>query len=438
MSRSGRAAEPGRRQAAGRTAGHTATAAASILDQAASSLTNILVLVIAARVSTAAGFAAFSMVYLTFTVLLGLNMSYVGQVVVLERGDAATLATSCRSAVTFTACAAGTVAVPLAVGGLLVGGRLGGACAALGLVLPFVLVQDGLRYAFSALRTPQRALAADVVRLLCVVPALLLQPRHASPARLVAVWGLSALPALLLGLALLRPLVAGTVLTWGQLRRYLRRGHLGMRFVVEFAVGNASSQLAVLGLGLFADPLAVGALRGATTLFGPLNVLFNSVNAFGPPVLGRLGGRRATIRAAGGLGAVLGVVGLGWAAALYALPGPVGQHLLGATWPPAVALLPATGSQYAVMGLGTCALVTLRVFSPRATLSVQVVFSLLAVVLMLGGYQLDGVLGAAWGLAAGSALKAVAAWLRVLRPAAAPAAVPAVSAAPRPGPDGVS
>jgi hypothetical protein len=71
------------------------------------------------------------------------------------------------------------------------------------------------------------------------------------------------------------------------------------------------------------------------------------------------------------------------------------------------------------MGLGSCALVTLRVLSPRATLSVQVVFSLLSVVLMLGGYLVSGsALGAAWGLAAGSALKALAAWTRVARPRA--------------------
>ncbi|WP_371790060.1 hypothetical protein OG285_02835 [Streptomyces sp. NBC_01471] len=397
----------------------SAVVAASVLDQAASSLTNILVLVMAARVSTTAGFAAFSMVYLTFTVLLGLNMSYVGQAVVLERGDRTALASACRSAAAFTGSASLAAGALLAAGGAAVGGRLGQTFLALGLVLPFVLLQDGLRYSFSALQQPHRALVADVLRLLCVVPALLLQPHHANPARLVAVWGLSAVPALLTGLLLLRPLVRGAPT---QVRRYLRRGHLGMRFVVEFAVGNASSQLAVLGLGLFASPLAVGALRGATTLFGPLNVLFNSVNAFGPPVLGRLGGRRATARAAAVLGCVLAGVGFGWAAVLYALPDRVGHQLLGATWQSASALLPATGSQYAVMALGTCALVTLRVLSPRATLSLQVVFSLVSVALMLGCYPFGGVMGAAWGLAAGSALKAVAAWTRVVRlgPAAEP------------------
>ncbi|MEV4946710.1 hypothetical protein [Streptomyces sp. NPDC053755] len=388
------------------------TVAASVLDQAASSLTNIAVLVIAARASTADGFAAFSMVYITFTVLMGLNMAFVGQSVVLEKGEDASVGSAARAAVSFTALAATTGGLQLAVGGALAGGGTGRAFLALGLVLPVVLVQDGLRYAFSALRQPHRALAADTLRLACAVPALVLQPQGASPARLVLVWGLSALPAVLLGLALLRPRVRGLP---GDPRRYLRKGHLGRRFVVEYAVGNASSQLAVLGLGLFAAPLAVGALRGASTLFGPLNVLFTSVNAFGPPLLGRAGSRRATVRAAAGLAGVLAVLAAGWATALYALPAHLGRRLLGDTWDAAAALLPATGSQYAVMAAGTCALVTLRVLSPRATLSVQVVFSLLAVALMLGGYVVGGAAGAAWGLAAGSALKAVAAWSRVAR-----------------------
>ncbi|MFD7990289.1 MATE family efflux transporter [Streptomyces mexicanus] len=410
---------------------------ASVLDQAASSLTNIAVLVIAARVSTVHGFATFSMVYLTFTVLLGVNMAYVGQAVVLTRGGVAATGAACRSAVSFTALAAtGVGALLAAVGAVtaaVTGGWAGpgGAFLALGLVLPSVLVQDGLRYAFSTLRRPGLALAADTLRLVCVVPALLLQPRHSAPGLLVAVWGVSAVPALLLGLRLLWPHVRGVR---ADLRPYVRRGHLGQRFVVEFAVGNASSQLAVLGLGLFAAPLAVGALRGATTLFGPLNVLFNSVNAFGPPLLGRLGGRRAVARAAAVLGLVLCAVGLAWGLVLHALPARAGHQLLGATWQSAAALLPASGAQYAVMGLGTCALVTLRVLSPRATLPVQVVFSLVSVVLMLGGYLLSGsALGAAWGLAAGSALKAVAAWTRVARlpahePSSAAAPVPAVGA----------
>ncbi|MCB5177904.1 hypothetical protein [Streptomyces antimicrobicus] len=385
-------------------------ALASVLDQAASSATNILVLVLAARLSTAAGFGAFSMIYVTFSVLLGLNMAYVGQSLVLERGER--LGTECRSAVAFTGAAAAAVGLVLAAAGSWWAGPAGWAFAALGLVLPLALVQDGLRYCFSALRTPHRALAADALRLVCVVAALAVQPTGASPARLVLVWGLSALPALALGLWLLRPYVRGAR---ASLRPYVRRGHLGRRFAVEFAVGNGSSQLAVLGLGLFATPLAVGALRGASTLFGPLNVLFNSANSFGPPFLGRLGGKRATVRATAGLGAALAGVAVVWAGVLYALPARYGRLLLGDTWQVAAALLPATGAQYAVMALGTCALLTLRVLAPKATLSLQVVFSGVSVALLLAGYAAFGAAGAAWGLAAGSALKATAAWCRVGR-----------------------
>ncbi|MFF4009661.1 hypothetical protein [Streptomyces sp. NPDC001717] len=393
-------------------------AIASVLDQAASSATNILVLVLAARLSSASGFADFSMVYVTFSVLLGLNMAYVGQSLVLEKGDR--VGDLARSAAGFTGAASAAVGAVLALVGLVLPGATGRAFLALGLVLPLVLLQDGLRYCFSALRTPERALAADALRLVCVVAALAVQPEGASAGRLVLVWGVSALPALALGLFLLRPFVRGRR---ADLRPYLRRGHLGQRFVVEFAVGNGSSQLAVLGLGVFATPLAVGALRGATTLFGPLNVLFNSANAFAPPFLGRLRGKRATVRATALLGLALAGIGAGWGAVLYALPDRVGSSLLGDTWAAASALLPATGAQYAVMGLGTCALLTLRVLAPKATLSLQVVYSLLAVALLLGGYALWGVAGAAWGLAAGSAAKATAGWLRVgrLRPEPAPA-----------------
>ncbi|MEU8460018.1 hypothetical protein [Streptomyces sp. NPDC029003] len=403
-------------------------AVSSVLDQAASSATNILVLVLAARLSSASGFAGFSMVYVTFTVLLGLNMAYVGQSVVLEKGER--LAVVCRSSVLFTAAAATVAGLALAAAGLALPGATGGGFLALGLVLPLVLVQDGLRYCFSALRAPQRALAADTLRLVCVVAALAVQPAGASPARLVLVWGLSAVPALALGLWLLRPSVRGVR---AELRPYLRRGHLGQRFVIEFAVGNGSSQLAVLALGAFATPLAVGALRGATTLFGPLNVLFNSANAFGPPVVGRAPGKRGVVRLTVLMGAALAVLGGGWAAVLYALPDRLGRHLLGDTWAAASALLPATGAQYAVMGLGTCALLTLRVLNPKATLSLQVVFSLLSVGLLLAGYALGGVATAAWGLALGSAAKAAAGWLRVTRlevPAPGSGAAPA---APAPG-----
>jgi hypothetical protein len=391
--------------------GVRAAVVCSAADQGVAALTNILVLVVAARLSTAEGFAAFSLVYTVFTVLLGLSVSYVGQALVLHRGTVAQVGGACRSALAFTAATSTAVGAPMAAGLAAVPGGMAHGLAALGLVLPIVLTQDGMRYCFATLRLPHHALTADVIRLAAVLPALAAQPQGAGPARLVAVWGLSALPALLTGAVLLAPRLRGLPATPRQL---LRRNHLGRRFATEFAVGNASSQFAVVGLGLFANQLAVGALRGATTLFGPLNVLFNAATVFGPPILNRAPTVDRQIRATVVLATVLASVASAWAVLLIALPEQAGREILGDTWPSAAALLPATGSQYAAMAAGTCALLTLRVLRPRTTLPIQVVFSLLSVAFLLTGYALGGVMGAAWGLCLGSVLKACAAWTRIV------------------------
>ena len=394
-------------------------AAAAIADQGVAALTNIAVVVFVARQSTARDFASFAVVYAVFALLLGAATAYVGQALVLRRGTPAELGRHCRISVVFTLAAAAVPGGALALvtgvlGAFGVGGGLSTGLLALGLVLPLLLAQDATRYAFSLLGRPHHALAGDLLRLAVAVPVLAAQPYGAGPGRTVAAWGLSVLPALLLSAVLLGVATRGA--GWGagpgELRALLGRRHLGRRFLVEFGVGNAASQLAVVALGLCADPLAVGALRGASTLFGPMNVLFNAATGFGPPLLGRFPGAARQARAAAGAGGALAVVGLAWALALLLLPDRLGREVLGDTWETAARLLPATGSQYAAMAMGTCGLLLLRVLNPRATLPVQVVFSALSVLCLLGGYAVGGVLGAAWGLCLGSAAKAAAAWLR--------------------------
>nr|WP_202462587.1 hypothetical protein [Streptomyces sp. SID8374] len=375
-------------------------------------MTNILVLVAAARLSTVADFARFSAVYLVFTVLLGVSGAYTGQPLVLKRGAGTETRGACRSAVAFTVLAAATLGVLLAAVCFLVPGDTARALMMLGLVLPVVLGQDAVRYAFSTLQQPHLALLSDLLRLTCVLGALGTQAYGVSPARLITLWGLSALPALLLSAALLHRATAGAPLV---LRPMLRRGHLGQRFTVEFGVGNATSQLSVLGLGAVGNPLLVGALRGATTLFGPLNVLFTSATSFGPPLLGRIPDERSRIRATAALAAALAATAGLWATALALLPDRAGRQLLGDTWSVAAGLLPATGSQYAAMAVGTCGMLALRMLDPRTTLAIQVVFSLTAVAFLAGGYVVGGVLGAAWGLFLGSLCKAAATWIRVAR-----------------------
>ncbi|MGP3969038.1 hypothetical protein [Streptomyces sp. 6N223] len=384
-------------------------AAVSAADQGVAALTNIAVVVVAARQSSAADFADFAVVYTVFALLLGAFTAYVGQALVLRRGEAADLHGHCRSSVAFTLLASAALGALLAVTT-----PLAPEFGALGAALPVLLTQDALRYAFSLLGRPHLALAMDLLRLAAAVPALAAQPDGAGSARMVLAWGLSALPALLLGAGTLVGVTRGAGRP--EPRALLERSHLGRRFVVEFGVGNAASQAAIAGLGLLANPLAVGALRGATTLFGPLNVLFNAATGFGPPLLNRMTGPHSPARKArqaGAAGLALAALAAAWALVLSVLPDAAGRALLGDTWRSAAELLPATGSQYAAMAVGTCGLLALRVLTPRATLGVQLVFSALSVACLLGGYALGGITGAAWGLALGSAAKAAASWTRV-------------------------
>ncbi|MFR9722457.1 hypothetical protein ACL02R_03655 [Streptomyces sp. MS19] len=386
-------------------------AAASVADQGVAALTNIAVVVCAARQSTAGDFASFAVVYTVFTLLLGAATAYVGQALVLRRGTDRQLHRHARASAVFTLGASAALGAALALVPLAFGrDGIPAGLTALGLVLPVVLTQDSLRYAFSLLRKPHLALIGDLLRLAVAVPVLASQPYGTGADRMVIAWGLSALPALLLSAAILAHLTRGAV--GARPAALLDRRHLGRRFAVEFGVGNAASQVAIILLGVVASPLAVGALRGTSTLFGPMNVLFNSATGFGPPLLHRAPGPHRQARAAALAGAALAASAAVWAAVLLLLPASAGRALLGDTWSAAEDLLPATGSQYAFMAFGTCGLLLLRVLSPRATLPVQIVFSALSVVCLLTGYALGGVAGAAWGLCLGSAAKAGAVWLR--------------------------
>ncbi|RBM19128.1 hypothetical protein DEH69_11830 [Streptomyces sp. PT12] len=390
-------------------------AAASVADQGVAALTNVAVVIVAARQSTADDFASFAVVYTVFALLLGLTGAYVGQPLALRRGGESALHRHCRASVAFTLYASGALGAVLAAATVALPGGIAAGLAALGAVLPVVLTQEALRYAFAVLRAPHLALACDVLRGAVALPLLVAQPYGTGPARMVLVWGLSALPALALaGLLLIRRTRGARGARGGVgARALLDPRHLGRRFAVEFGVGNAGSQVAVVGLGVLADPLAVGALRGASTLFGPMNVLFNAATGFGPPLLGRHGGPHRQARAAGLVGGALAAVAVALALALSLLPDATGREILGDTWELAVELLPATGSQYAAMALGTCGLLTLRLLSPRATLPLQVVFSAFSVCCLLLGYGIGGITGAAWGLAFGSAAKAAAVWARI-------------------------
>lgn len=151
------------------------------------------------------------------------------------------------------------------VTGLGLGGRVGPAFAALGVMLPGLLLQDAWRYSFFAAGTGRKAFLNDVVWGVALVPAMVVAARVGTVAAFVFAWGASATVAAGYGCVQsgIRPLMA-------EARGWLREQRdLGYRYLVENVSLSGASQLRAYGLGVIVGVGAVGAVRGAELLLGP-------------------------------------------------------------------------------------------------------------------------------------------------------------------------
>lgn len=381
----------------------------SVADQITSSATNVLVVVSAARAASSSDFGAFSVAYVVYVLVAGLVQALVGQVLVLEDAERARALT--RGVLrTVGTIGVGTSALLLA--GLVVVDLPGaGALRALAFVLPVLLLQDCLRFAFAAMLAPARALLSDLTWLAAVVAVLVVVPHGADGATLVVIWGLSAVPALLVALVGAVPaLRAGAGATLG-LRR---RRYLGHRFGLEFVLVQSGSQIPIAVFGALGDVVLAAALRATATLFGPLNVLYNAMQNFAAPVIGQSGSdarrSRLCLLVSGATAALAGL----WATLLATLPTSWGAQVLGATWTSAQAVIPAIGVQYVALAFVFGGRTALRLRAPRASLPVQAVASTVALGLVVVLYVAAGVGGMAWALAAGSTVHALIVWVTVL------------------------
>ena len=136
-----------------------------VADQAASSLTNVIVGVLVARTLGPAGFGAFSIAFATYLIALNTSRGISTDPLMVRFSDVDP--TIWKRAVTGSSGAAlasgvlvGSTCAAVATA---VGGPAGPALLALGITLPGLLVQDSWRFAFFSQGRPALALANDVV-----------------------------------------------------------------------------------------------------------------------------------------------------------------------------------------------------------------------------------------------------------------------------------
>jgi O-antigen/teichoic acid export membrane protein len=385
-----------------------------LADQAVSSMTNFAVGIYVARSLGVTAFGVFSLAWVTYGVVLNVSRGLGTDPLMVRYSGVSTgewrAGVSRASGTAFAVgAAAGAVSVLF---GLAIGGTIGEAFMALGIVLPALLLQDAWRFAFFAAGAGRRAFANDVVWAVALVPALLLAAQDGTVVAFVLAWGLSGAVAAAFG-----TLQAGMVPGFGQVRDWLAdQRDLGSRYLVENVSNSGGSQLRMYGLGAIVGLAGVGTVRGAELLMGPFLAILMGLSLVTVSEAVRML-RRSThqlwrfclLLGAGQAGAALL-----WGLVLMFVPDRAGELALGDVWATAAQLiLPITLS---VAGASVCsgAAAGLRALgAARRSMRAQLVASLAYVTFGLAGAVMGGALGSAWGTATATWTSAVLWWLHL-------------------------
>ena len=389
----------------------------NVVDQMLSALSNLGLSIAVARTTSASGFGAFAVAFLLFGICLAVTKSVVGQPLQMRLSGAS--AAECRrgfqaglGAATVLGLAFGLV---LSVVGLVVGGEVGGALVALALVLPGLMLQDSCRMAAFTLGRPQLAALIDAVWIVILVGLLAILVGHGQHqvGGLIVAWGGSAALSALLGLAVLRtrpalPRARGWVREHQDLIRYL---------LPEYFLGLGATHFGILLVGVIAHASAVGSLRAAQVLLGPLGIVGTAVFQFAVPEVARRASAstRWLATLAAGLSGGLGLLAIGYVALMLLLPHTVGVALFGDSWAGAAAVLLAMGlsSVSSALAHGPAG-VLYGLSQARATFRINLAKGPVLLLALLASTWVAGTVGAAWALAAVEAL-VLPVWIVTLR-----------------------
>jgi hypothetical protein len=217
--------------------------------------------------------------------------------------------------------------------GLLVGGPVGAALGTTAVVLPFLILQDACRLAFIAWARPQLAAFNDALWAAVQFPvmAVIIATGGASAAHLILAWGGSAAVCVVVALAQLHAVPDPfTVTSWLRERKDLVGYLLG-----EYLLTSGAFNGGYLVVGAIIGDQAVGSIRAAQVLLGPLGIVAGAAMSFGQPELSRRTdtmSRQGRRRIAAITALAMGGVSLLYAGALFLIPDGLGEQVFAGKW----------------------------------------------------------------------------------------------------------
>ena len=384
-------------------------------DQTISSVTNFLILWLAARHSGIERFGLFGVAFTVYIVSLWITRSLVGEPFTIRHtgSDANELRRAGRQAVGAAIFIACLIAVPMAGPATLVEGW-SVALVVMGLAMPALLAQDTYRYVLIASGKVRAAALNDAFWLAAQLPAVAWILWNDAPIEwLLAAFGLGAAAAAVLG-----ALQAGVRPNPAAGPEWLRStANLGLPFLVELLGVYGAGQLALLGLAAVGEVGAVGRLRAALLLLSPVTVLCAGLFLVGAPEAMRIRHRNPLELSRFLLflcSSALAVTA--WAGVIWLVPDRFGRLLLGGNWLRGTEVLAAVALMTVATIFVMAGMLGLRAIDAvRATLPRRLLAAPAFALATLAGVKAAGPQGAAAGLAAASVLSAVLTWFEFRR-----------------------
>lgn len=373
----------------------------NLVDQVLSALTNMVLAVVVVHVAGNKAFDAFSVVFLLFATMIGIERALVGQPLgIRHSGDAGTVRRRTISRAMGLVVGVTVPAAGLMLGaGFLLGGRIGTTLMATSVVLPFLIMQDACRHAFFAAGEPKKAAFNDALWAVVQFSAMgvIASDMEATAPALVLCWGGAAAICVIVALIQLKA-VPNPLATVSWLREHR---DLVPYFLGEYMLTTGAFNGGYLTVGAIIGDQAVGSIRAAQVMLGPLQIIAGAGMSFGLPELSRRaeslsnGARRKIAMATSGAMAMLSFLYIG---VLYVTPDRLWELLFDTKWAEAQeVLLPLS----LAMVLSTAALgpsmVIYALGLARRTFRIMTIEAPLVFVLMIGGTLLYGVKGAVWG-----------------------------------------
>jgi O-antigen/teichoic acid export membrane protein len=379
-----------------------------------STLTNFLLGIFVARSLGVTQFGAFSLAYVTygFAVNASRGLSIEPLLIRFSGTDLPTWRRA-SAGCTGTALMVGIVTGAIAFGvGLAVGGTTGLAFLALGLTLPFLLLQDSWRYAFFALGRGHHAFINDSVWAIVQVPllALVVVTGHSNVFWFILAWGLAAGAGAVVGGVQARVIPSlRAVKDW-----LVRHRDLGPRYLAENTGGNAADTLRSFGVNSILGLAAVGYVQAAGMLLGPFKIIFFGMGMVTIPEAARIlrNSPRHLPLFCAAASAGLTVLAMAWGAALLiALPRGIGHMVLPNIWRQTYPLVvPATLAVMAMCAATGAGIGMHALGSAKRSLRATVITSLFVVVAALVGAKTGGTLGTMRYAAAASWAGVLVSW----------------------------